>query len=353
MKNLYRSTFEKIKPTQEQSERIREQIMEYSAKPESSKTYRRFHPGRVAAVAMIAVLVFSTTVFADEVKDFFQGFLKNQNTAQGYVEENIFTASDDHVKVEVLELLSDEVTVQMTVKYEALDEEGEEWLNTTGNIDVDTLTIKPDFQGNTVKYGTNYGYSCTELKDSRTSTTRYYYIECQNDRWSETIHQGEFTYSLSDGRHMTLLDTSCNVPVYEYQMQAVNDEELSPYYKPTRIRLSRLSYVIYGEQQGAIDELAAMRDKNFASETEEKEHVNRISLIKEDGSRIVSDVFARGILILKPEEGEDFLIATDEFMNVGEQLYWDKKEAETVDPEKITGIVLMNQNKYVQYTLVK
>lgn len=353
MKTLYQSTFEKIKPTQEQSERIREQIIEYSVKPGLKKICNRIHLGRVVAAAIIAVMVLNTTVFADEVKDFFHGFLKNQNTAHGYVEENVFTVSDDHVKIEVLELLSDELTVQMTVKYEALDEVGEKWLNTTGDMGPDALSIQPDFQGDTVKYGTNYGYSCDELKDNRTSVTRYYYLECKNDCWSETIHQGEFTYSLSDGRYMTLLDTSCNVPVYEYQLQAVNDEELSPYYRPTRIRLSRLSYVIYGEQQEAADELIMMRDKYLTSEAEEKEYVNRISLIKKDESRIVSDTFAWGILERNPEDGKDFLIASNSLMNVGEQIWQGKKEAETVDPEEIIGVTLMNQNKYVQYTFVK
>lgn len=352
MKKLYRSTFEKIKPTQEQSERIREQIMEYSAKPEPSKTYRRFHPGRVAAVAMIAVLVFSTTVFADEVKDFFQGFLKNQNTAQGYVEENVFTDSDDHVRVDVVELLSDEVTVQMTVKYEALDEEGEEWLNTAG-INVDALSIQPDFQGNAAEYGTNYGSGCDELRDSRTSTTRYYYVSCVNSRWSETIHQGEFTYSLPDGKYTTLLDTSCNVPVYEYQLQAVNDEVLSPYYTPTRIRFSRLSYVVYGEQQEAAEELIAIRNEEFMSEAEEKEYVYKVSFVKEDGSEIAFRSGSCGIFNLETENEQDFLVASNELMNVIEQIWWKVKEVKSVEPEEITGIVLTNRNKSVQYTFVK
>ncbi len=368
MNKLYKDTFEHVKPTEEQSERIREQIRKASAAQQNKKTAarRRFSRGKAVAAALVAVMLLSTTVFGEEVKDLFQGFLKKEKAAAEYVEENVFEASDGHVKLQVIELLSDEVTVQMTVKYEALDETGEKWLY-SGDLEEweqDKLYFIPDFKGNTVDYGTNLSAGYVEIEDYRTPTTRYFYCTCTNSNWSPALDTFIFTYQLSDGTYTASLDVTCNVPVYEYVLQAVGGEELSPYYEPNYIRLSKLSYVVYGKSHDVF--LNSVSENGYVYRSElllsdevlMREMVDSVALIKEDGSSLALGQRHAAMNDLAQEMkdnefGYDCLVVSDAFMNVWEQLCLGEDSSEIINPEDISGIRLSNENHTVEYEFVK
>lgn len=368
MNKLYKNTMEKVKPTPEQSERMKKQILNHSLNSQGQTTlrYRRFPVGKTAAAVLLVVMILSTTVFADEVKNIFQGFLKNEDSTREYTEENVFEDNDGHVKIQVMELVSDEVSVQMTVKYEALDESGKQWLNSSDieNMDSEQLSIQPDFQGNTIKYGTNLGFSYTELEEYKSSATRFYYVTCTNSNWNPSICQGEFSYLLSDGSHTATLNLSCNVPVYEYSLHAVNDQKLSQYYEPTYIRLSPLSYVVYGKNQGLFSKTIRGDDEYsickslLSDEVSREEDIKKVCFLKEDGTHTdpVSVEFYLGDLAtetVNAGNGYDCLVVSGELTNIDEQLWFNEKSAEIIDLENITGIKISNKNETVEYEFVK
>lgn len=367
MNRLYKDTFEKIRPTQDETERIQKELMRVSRgdQRKQSTLRRRYVPGKIAVAALAAVMVLGTTVFADEVKDLFSGFLNREEETAEYVKENVFQVSDGHVCMQVLELLSDEVSVQMTVKYEAEDETGKEWLNSIDKMENEDLYIIPDFQENTLKYGTNLSAGCLEMEEYRTDTERYFYVSCENSNWSPALPDGKFTYLLPDGRHTADMDISCNVPVYEYALQAEDGEILSEYYEPVCIRLSMLSYVIYGKSDGLF-EFWISKDGNFSSgwiiPSEEEfipECVRRVTFLAEDGTEILSDDegFGLGDLALSVKDdnemGYDCLVSSDIFSNAWEQIYFNEDAAEVMKPEEIAGIRLENGHASVEYTFTE
>ena len=58
----------------------------------------------------------------------FAGFWSSQEEAASFVQHHVFEDEDEHIRVSVEEVLSDEVCVQAVVKYAAKDAEGVEWL---------------------------------------------------------------------------------------------------------------------------------------------------------------------------------------------------------------------------------
>lgn len=357
-----------VKPTPEQSERMKKQILNYSFNSHEKTTlrYRRFPVGKTAAAVLLVVMILSTTAFADEVKNIFQGFLKNEDPTREYTQENVFEDNDGHVKIQIMELVSDEVSVQMTVKYEALDESGKQWLNSSDitNMDNEQLSIQPDFQGNTIKYGTNLTSGYTELEEYKSSTARFYYVACTNSNWNPSICQGKFSYQLSDGAHTAMLDLSCNVPVYEYSLHAVNDQKLSQYYEPTYIRLSPLSYVVYGKNQGLFSKTIRgdgeydICKSLLSDEISKEEDIKKVFFLKEDGTYTdpVSVEFYLGDLAtetVKAGSGYDCLVVSGELTNIEEQLWFDEKSAEIIELENITGVKISNENKTIEYEFVK
>lgn len=363
MNELFRTTFEHVKPTQEQSDRMREQVMgasfEQREKTADSASHKRFGIRKAAVVAFI--LLFSITVFAGRMEDLFNGLLKNEKTAREYVEEDIFQDSDGHVQIQVMEFLSDEVTIQMTVKYEALDEEGEAWLESE-EIDqwkYEGLSITPDSENKTMVPSHSCGWD--ELEDYRTSKIRYYFVYCICNNLLPSIHQGQFTYLLSDGLHMERLALPNNVPVYEYALKAVGGEKLSQYYEPTYIRLSKYSFVVYGKNQGLfLTVISENPDYYFSKiclspEELEQEDLKEVFLVKEDGTKIDgADGWMLGDMeSLNLGEDRDCLVTSNTFIEVSEQIRFDDAFADAVDAGEITGLILSNEKKTVEYQFVK
>lgn len=251
-KEEYKKAVELIQPEEGVKDAVLEDILnEYSPKEKR----KGLHVGKAlgyaaAALAIICVAGVSTPVVASEIRSLLLREVPGYEELEPVIETAVFTKSDEHVVVSVEEILSDGVVVNMTVKYEAVDETGKEWLSNL-MVDNNTLSIKP-YMENTVEYGVNYSYGAKELEDRRSDTERIFLLELQASSRDYSGRQGVFSFPLTGGKEAAMIDISGNVEVYSYQL--VSDEVASEYYTPTFIELSPMSFVIYAIGDGVYEE---------------------------------------------------------------------------------------------------
>ena len=354
----YYHAMSQITSTDEKKEEVWGRIIEKS-KSDIDKKWKIPNGYRCMAIAvLLLLLIVPGTVFADEVKDFFAGILRQDQNIEDYVKENVFEDSDDHVKIQVLELLSDEMMVNATVKIEALDEEGQKWLQ-SGIINVSNLSILPDDQGNAAEYGVTLSYGCLDMEEYRTDTTAVYFLTAEALFWNPSMAKCILTYPLKNGRHTVSLDTSTNVPVYEYRLLAKDDAALSRYYEPRMIRLSQLSYAIYGKNTGLIEIDGNSRRIPLSEQQYENETIEKVLLMYEDGTIVELEKSTGGLGEISEgtkKAGEDYdcIVHSGNLVNVSARLWGFEDETDiVVDIEKITGISIQNKMRTVEYEIVR
>ena len=99
-----------------------------SEKKKRDRTKKAWMKKLSAAAAIIVALVIPGAIYADDIRDFFMGFLNRDAQITEYVKQNVYEDSDGHLKMTVEELLSDQKMVRAVISYEALDDEGIQWL---------------------------------------------------------------------------------------------------------------------------------------------------------------------------------------------------------------------------------
>ncbi|MDE6851156.1 MAG: hypothetical protein K2J67_01530 [Lachnospiraceae bacterium] len=333
----------------------------------SWKRYRRIAVAVGAAAAVFCmVMTVPHTSFAKYVKNVFHGFWSEQKEVSSYVQKGIYEDEDPHIRMSVEELLSDEMRVSAVVKYEAKDEEGKEWLRKDGMVfGVETFKYDLDiFPKNENVVGGTSG-DAKELEEYRTDSVRCFMLHYDAREWSEYMKNCVLRYSLPGHVRETELDTSTNIPVYEYTLKAEGQKKLSSFYEPKVIRLTKLSMSVYGKDTGM-----SVTDNGMDAFSEEylvadkKEDMKHVQLIKEDGTQVPLDLWG-GAGGLSESAGERYQC---DCMVVNCTLYMDyvlvrdisgnndelKTEFGTqIDPEEITGLSLTNGRGNVIYQFEK
>lgn len=331
------------------------------------KRYRRLAVaiGMAAAVFCLAMTVPHTS-FAQYVKDVFHGFWGEKKEVSSYVQtRGIFQDEDEHVKVSVKEMLSDEMYVSVVLKYQAKDEKGKEWISKAGPIvGVRTFEYNLDLSPKEPVNGCSGG---RELEDYRTDSARYFVLEFEAAEWSESMKKCVMKYSLTEHVKETELDTSANVPAYEFALKAKGQEKLSKFYEPKVLRLSKLTMSVYGKDTGMSiryrDEkrhMEAYTDEFLAAE--ETEEMKDVQLIKKDGTYVPLDLgWSQGGIGENVEEKYqcECVVATASLyikyvpardIYSGDRWFEPKYEIQ-IDPEEIAGLSLTNGKKNVVYQL--
>lgn len=376
----YRRAMKQIKPSEGKKEEVWEKLTKESSVSDTGN--KRKLPKwsySVAAIFVICALILPGSAFADEVKELFTGFLQQEESVNQYVEENIYEDSDEHLKIQVTELLSDEMTVLATVKYDALDEEGVEQLKLRDrNASVTekringkvmgyyNLDLMPGCGEDTGGYhvGGYNGYS--ELMEYRADHSRVYLAVFSAANWDSSMKNCDFSYGLTDGEKKTVvLNTSANVPVYEYHLKAKDGENLSQYYEPTDIRLSKLSYVVYGKQNGLFksenkENTNYYRDMFLLSDEQlAEEEIVSCSFLDREGKIVFSDTMPNGPggiseQAMQSGDGYDCVVCNQEMQNIFDRTIREE-EKENGDPEEISGILITRSGKDepVEYEFIK
>ena len=119
----YIEVMDHIRPTDVQKKQMLENAF---SKANQKRKIFRFKYGLIAALICV---IFSTAVFADEIKNTFYGIFNSDNIVGDKVLNDIYTDGNDHVKMSVKEVLSDKISAYAIVEYTALDEKGRIWLD--------------------------------------------------------------------------------------------------------------------------------------------------------------------------------------------------------------------------------
>ncbi|MDE6568740.1 MAG: hypothetical protein K2K70_13565 [Lachnospiraceae bacterium] len=327
------------------------------------KRYRRLAVamGTVAAIFCIVMTVPHTSV-AKYAKNVFHGFWSDKQEVSSSVRTGIFEDEDEHVKVSVEELLSDEMYISAVVKYQAKDKEGKEWLRKGGMVfgvkTIEQLSISDPIR--------RIGGGATELEEYRTDSVRYYIVQFEAPEWAESMKHCVLQYTLPNlVRREAELDTSANVPVYEYALKAEGQQRLSGFYEPKVLRLTKLTMGVYGKDTGMSvksNNMDAFSDEYLAAE--EKEELKFVQLIKKDGSYVpldlgwheggvgedIEDRYQCDCLVTTSALYVEFVEAYDIYSG---DRWLEPKYDIRIDPEEITGLSISNGRRNVVYQLEK
>ena len=326
------NAFEEINADEAVKSEICEKLLSRCKK---AKLIRKPIPIMITAAALSVVLC-ATPVVAEGIRSLL--VVKYPDTAiiQENIQKSVYESSDGHIKMTVDELLSDEMTVLMTVSYEALDENGREWLESHNfNADIDNIYrithsdmygfgIVPDMDGNTIIHGVNFSYGTEELIDYRTENKRCFLLYYEASSRDYDSAEGKFVYPMTNGAETFFIDTKGNVQVETIALES--EEVPSAYFTPTHIELSKLSFVIYAMQHGVYettDEPGNYGGKWLLT----VEEYNKIScfLIMSDGEKIRL-------------EGGMNAVYPDEKNNYSDLVLLSGRIPENIDAERITGL---------------
>lgn len=213
----------------------------------------------VVAVLMLCVILIPGIVYADEIVNYFQGHLSQSPELASHVNQGVFQDGDEHVSMEVCELLSDGYAACMTVKYTAHDKKGREWLFGDTFQDVppmyreemhsfnleDVLYIFPSEEERENEIWASVSYDTQEIEQEQTKTSRVFSLEYNlDDKGSNRLLM---TYPLYGKSRKKTLTVKNPLKTYTY---ALTGACRSTNYTPKYLRLSKIKYVVYGENHG-------------------------------------------------------------------------------------------------------
>ena len=330
------------------------------------KTYRRLAVAMGTAAAIFCIVMMAPhTSFAQYVKNAFHGFWGNKQEVSSSVRTGIFEDEDEHVKVSVEEVLSDEMYVSAVVKYQAKDKEGKEWLRKDGMI-VGVKTFERSLGIMPKKPISGFGGGAEELEEYRTDSVRYFILGFEAAWGSESMKKCVMRYSLTEHVKETELDTSnTNIPVYEYALKAEGQKKLSPFYEPKVLRMTKMTMAVYGKDTGMYEKegcMDALSDEYLAVQ-EKKEELKSIQLIKKDGSYVpldigwgpggvgkdIEDRYQCDCLVTNSSLYVEFVQAQDSYG----YRWLEPKYDIRINPEEIVGLSISNGRRNVVYQLEK
>jgi len=290
MMNEFNKAMDSIHPSQQQKNRMFERAVAM-AEENSPKAVRRPKLKIItASIIAAAALVGTTTVFADEIKSVFYKFFNDDSVISEEIIENIYEDSDGHVDFSVSKIVSDKINTYAIVKYTALDDVGEEWLNNRfASFDIvgtaeDMLNrgifIKPDDSTDTrVSY--MFGISDEEITEEHEENSRVFKVSCNAADVVLNSDCVKIEYVMtSEEMRWTLLDVSESLELTDIKLDSSYAAD-KPYI-PTGLKLSPLGIMIYGENNGLYE----TSENGDSTWTTSDEGLDSVKIIRKDGSAV-------------------------------------------------------------------
>lgn len=315
----YIELMEHILPTENQKDNMFRSAMQSSEKP-VKKSFRF----KYCIVSLVLCFSISTAVFADEISETFYGLFNSDNIVGEEVLNDVFTDSNENIRMSVKEVLSDKTNSYAILEYILLNSDGEKWLNETLFInDLYSPEITPNIKdNNTALYGVNYAYGCNELEEYRTDTTRVF--KAMYNASGENFSTGsiQLSYPMPERyKNITIIDVTESVQLTDIKI----DNSLAPdkAYRPTGVKLSSMGLQIYGENHGFYE--IGPHIQRIISDDE----VDSLYIIMKDGTK--SDILPNALeenicecgfmlgAVSNPELDYDIVIYTGtfpEFMDI-------------------------------------
>lgn len=274
----YRNSMSQIKVSHEKKEELWKELQSRELKQEKKHFYARV-PFQIAlgvgAFICIFLIMNHSVALAEnspegiirQVQEFFHGILKKEDnniinqsnySMTNIIEQNIYCDENEHVRMEVLEQLSDGITVLLTVRYTGLDEEGIRWIsaNTENGFLEKNSRIMPVFPDNDLEvYGVNYSSIIDNLPEMNTETERYFYVSMQASGMEYMSGKVVFRYRMPEDGDYFLIPSQKEVELdacsdaLDFVVYEIKDNGEHPYCKLQYLYVSGLSYIIYGKVQ--------------------------------------------------------------------------------------------------------
>lgn len=290
MMNEFNKAMDKICPSEQQKNRMFDKALEM-AEEGSAKTVRRPKFKIItASIIAVAVLAGTTTVFADEIKSVFYKFFNDDSIISEEIIENIFEDSDGHVDFSVSRIVSDKINTYAIVKYTALDDVGEKWLdNRFASFDIagtaeDMLNrglfIKPD-DSTDAHISYMFGIADEEITDTAEENSRVFRISCTSEDVVLNSDCVKIEYVMtSEEMRCAMLDVSESVELTDIKL----DRSIAPdkSYIPSGVKLSPLGIMIYGENNGLYE--TSENGDSVWSTSDEK--LDSVKIIRKDSSAV-------------------------------------------------------------------
>lgn len=347
MKERYNRVFSDIAPKQSDEELYQTVIR----KAEATMKKRTFSKKAIAlpVAAALTLTLGAAGVTAALNADYLRSLFGANESITEKIHNSIFEDSDGHLLMTAEEYVSDGQCAYLTLHYQALDEEGAQWLAAEDFMDENyytTVQLHPVFKKSTeIFYATSYGTRMIELKSLRTDSDRYFTVSFEaNDRHYGT-EQAELHYTLTDGaERSTCIDFADNVNSEWFELNA--DRSPSSFYTPKYLVLSDMSFTICGENQGAyadnsIPGVMWSFTSLMTNEEANADASNDIRFVLEDGSEYTPSDIARLSSAVAHEENRytDINIASGTFMaldRVDEEGF--EMRFEDIDADNIIGL---------------
>ncbi|MCH5268301.1 MAG: hypothetical protein J1E62_08160 [Lachnospiraceae bacterium] len=132
MKQEYQKMQESLLPKQEKREEMWERIVTESGESRKRKRNSLFKTGMIGsavAALLICVLFLPQIGLADHIRGIIQSaFVKGSDNVTKDVQNDLCSDKNEHVKMEISEMLSDGFCVYLGIRYRALDQEGKDFL---------------------------------------------------------------------------------------------------------------------------------------------------------------------------------------------------------------------------------
>lgn len=349
MRQDYQKMQEQILPDREKQNEIWGIIERRAEKDRGRLRHRHMVKltGGIAAAILICVLCIPQTGFADNVKGFLNQFFDKTASVKQDIVENVYEDSDGHVKMQVTKMLSDGACAYLDICYQALDDKGKRWLShkKMGISEIQFL-YEGDIIGKTVGYSANL----EEYKDMATEQARYFTFEYEDYSGNFNMKEIEriLAYPMCGKKGEGKIKLSSNMDTFAYQLQGEGSP--SKFYKPEYLLVSKLSYGIFGKNQGVYTLINNKYGRGTRLEEDflaspDSDSVT-VSFIMKDGSKVKQEGMA-GFSPALNVPGYDLTVAAGCFYEGGEISYRGKHT--TINPEELAGVEISG----VYYDLVQ
>lgn len=332
-KKEYIGSMEKLCASREKKNEIWQELSEKCA-----KRPRLIRRSFIAAAAAVCVLACAVPAAAELVRNYLSNKFPEAAAMHEYVQTSVYTDDDGHVRMTVEELLSDEISVQASILYEALDEQGEEWISThkfENDMAVDQLmystgvgfgivpNIHPNGGNDSRGHNVSYSSASSEMLEYRTSSSRRFFVQYTATSRDYDCAEAKLVYPMPERSLDVYLDVTSNMEIRTYELNS--DIQPYEYCTPVMMQISPLSYTIYGLNNGVFVEYTDEYGWLYFSMITPEEGYPVCRFVMSDGREIeLSGVFG----YVEPDENNRYC----------EVILDSNRMPEGVDYNEITGV---------------
>ncbi len=293
MKERYNRFMENITP-EKSDEELFKTVLSKAGKKEKIKMTEKKILKKAVMIPVAAAMALTLSVAGGAA--IYNGFsylrqselTQSPDVAQS-IQTEVFSDSTEHIKMTVEEYVSDGISAYATVKYEALDDIGRKWLSYK-KFDNSVLCLLPC----TLEYGSRFGgvshsFGNIEIEELKTENERYFMItlKCESDEYDGGITL-RYTMGIGGGLYEAPMEKQ-TLEIKSYTLSG--NEQASKYFTPTHLKISDLSFVVYGENHGAYERWTSPNSTGIKSTIPEDDRDKLLknmkpTLIRSDGERI-------------------------------------------------------------------